>query len=68
MIEHNQKNIPNAAQLTLENLQPKIIHLLGNKPGTPPEKRKNLLKISQQCLYLWDRFEQKAKKITGDLK
>lgn len=61
VIEHNKQHISNAAQLSLQNLHPKIIHLLGNKPNTAPEKRKSLLKISQQCLQLWDKFEQKAR-------
>ena len=67
VIECYKQKIPNVTQLSLENLQPKMIHLLGNKPGTPPEKRKTLLKISQQCLQLWDHFEQGSQKIMEGL-
>ncbi len=67
VLECNKNNITNAKQLTLENLKPKIIHLLGNKPGMPAGKRKTLLRISQQCLQLWDQFEQEAHKIMETL-
>lgn len=67
VLECNKQKIPNVNQLSLENLQPKIIHLLGNKPGTPLEKRKKLLKISQQSLHLWDYFERQAQKVMRGL-
>ncbi len=49
---------------SLSDLPVKIIHLLGNKPGTPPEKRKKLLRISQECLALWDKYEAMASQVS----
>ena len=68
VIECNKAKISNSEQLSLEMLKPKIIHLLGNKPGTSQEKRNELLQISKECLALWDKFEGQARKLMEDLK
>lgn len=67
VLECNKSRIENVESLSFQGLEPKIIHLIGNKPGTSKEKRQELLKISQECLALWDVFERRAKEIMEDL-
>lgn len=63
LFEAKKDEFPNIVNMGLAEFKPRIIHLLGNKPNTPNNVRKTLLKISRECLALWHKYEERAAKI-----
>jgi len=61
VFECNKAKIENADLLSLKSLNPRILHLLGNKPwDTDRQKRAALLPLSRECLDLFDKYTAKA--------
>ena len=68
LLELHKDENPQIKNLTLNSVDPRIIHYIGNKPWTPADKRKSLLKISQESLALWDKYEKMAEQLMGGQK